>query len=77
MLSSMLGDEMITWMVTLIALFASQTRPIAIDLLALDGTAQQHHDIGMAMIGPPVAVFLDGAPELRHGQHHDIFHPIP
>ena len=34
------------------------------------------HDIGVAMIGPAIAVLFGRAPELGHRHHHDVLHTV-
>src|SRR6202162_6114175 len=38
--------------------------PLAVDLAALDAASEEEHDVGVAVIGAAVAVFLYGAAEL-------------
>jgi len=60
----------------LIENFRGKAGPAAVNLAAAYARAEDEHDIGMAMIGAPVAILPCGAPELRHSQEHDIFHAV-
>src|SRR5437773_11401837 len=39
-------------------------------------TTDDHHRVPMAVIGAAVAVFVHGAPELRHRENDRVFHPV-
>src|ERR1700682_5324041 len=60
----------------LIKLMFVKTRPLPIYFPTLDATAHHEHAVGVAVVGSAIAVFVCGAPELRHRDEHNIFHPI-
>src|SRR5204863_393142 len=43
---------------------------------AAHGPSQRQHRGRVAVVGAAVAILRDGAPELRHGEHHDVGHPV-
>src|SRR5436309_10067529 len=47
--------------------------PFSVNLPALDGAPDDHHEAAMTVIGSTVAVFLDGAAEFGHRDENDIF----
>ena len=53
---------------------SAKLRPVAVDFAASNNAAHDEHDIGVAMIGPAVAVLFCGAPKLGHGNQRDVFH---
>src|SRR5438876_12307045 len=50
--------------------------PFSVNLPALDGASNDHHEAAMTVIGSTVAVFLDGAAEFGHRYENNIFHCI-
>jgi len=50
--------------------------PFSVNLPALDGASDDHHEAAMTVIGSTVAVFLDGAAEFGHRDENNIFHSI-
>src|SRR5439155_22036518 len=50
--------------------------PFSVNLPALDGAPDDHHEAAMTVIGSTVAVFLDGAAEFGHRDENNIFHSI-
>src|SRR5947207_12137967 len=55
---------------------ARESRPATVDAAAAHGPSQRQHRGRVAVVGAAVAVLRDGAPELRHGEHHDVGHPV-
>ena len=53
-----------------------ESRPIAVHAASAHRSPQHHHHVAVAVIGAGVAVFSDGAAELRHGDEHDLVHPV-
>src|SRR5436190_18538458 len=45
-------------------------------MTAADTAANDEHGVAMTVIRAAVAVFVHGAPELRHRQYHDVRHAI-
>jgi len=53
-----------------------ESRPAPEHPAAAHRPAEHQHRRCVPMIRPGVAVFPHRAPELRHGQHHNIAHPL-
>ncbi len=60
----------------LVELFAFEAGPGAIDATAADAAAESEHDVGVAVVGAAIAVFLDGTAEFGHGDEGDIGHAV-
>src|SRR5438876_7075517 len=58
------------------AMLRRQTGPSAVDTAPFDRSADHEHGIAMSVVGTTIAVFGDGATELRHREHHDVGHAI-
>src|SRR5438093_12607171 len=50
--------------------------PFSVNLPALDGAPDDHHEAAMTVIGSTVAVLLDDAAEFGHREQNNIFHSI-
>src|SRR6476661_1050820 len=60
-----------------VALFARQPRPAAVDLAAADIlSANDHHRVAVPVVRAAVAVLGDGASELAHREDDDVAHAI-
>src|SRR5262245_66251203 len=57
-------------------LLAVEAGPAAVDAAAAHAAAEDEHRRRVAVVGAAVTVLGDGAPELRHCEHHDVRHIV-
>src|SRR5262249_41943247 len=57
-------------------LVAVEAGPAAVDAAAADAAAKDEHRRRVAVVGAAITVLGDGAPELRHREHHDVRHLV-
>src|ERR1700722_3396124 len=53
-----------------------EPRPASVDFSAFHRTAENEHDVGVAVVGAAVSVFAHGAAKLRHADDDGIFAEI-
>ena len=59
-----------------IQLVGCESRPLTVDLPALDRAAHHKQSAGVTVVRSAGAVLLDGAAELRHCQHNHVAHSV-
>src|SRR5262245_26800752 len=60
----------------IVALLGCESRPFAVNASSAHVAADDQHGVPVPVIGAAVAVFLQRAPELRHGEDHGVGHAI-
>src|SRR3954470_2199138 len=57
----------------LVELFGGEAGPAAVDFASVDGTSENEHGVGVAVVGAAVAVLFGGAAKFGHGDEDNFF----
>ena len=57
-------------------LLVGEAGSLSVNVATANSSAQHEHEVGMPVVGAPVAVFFSSAAEFRHRDNRDISHAI-